>query len=107
MSGFSILDLVIGMIFVFFLLSIICSSAVEICFTILRTRAKLLEQWLRSIFDSPSLHSDGTPSGVTVGQAIMDHCAAKALSKKGNSPTYINPSIFVSALMDKITLLPS
>jgi cell division protein FtsB len=107
MSGFPILDLVVGMIFIFFLLSITCSSAVEIWFTIGRTRASMLERWLRSVFDAPALKSDGTPAGISVGQAIMDHCTAKALSGKGRSPTYINPTNFVSALMDKITLLPS
>lgn len=107
MSGFPILDLVVGMIFIFFLLSIVCSSAVELWFSIWRTRASLLEKWLRRIFDSPALRSDGTPAGISVGQAIMDHCTATALSDKGKSPTYINASNFVSALLDKITLRPS
>ncbi len=107
MSGFPILDLVIGMIFIFFLLSIICSSAVELWFTLWRTRAGLLEQWLKRVFDSPALKSDGTDAGISVGQAIMDHCTATALSEKGKSPTYINPSNFVSALMDKITIMRS
>ncbi|RYZ28609.1 MAG: hypothetical protein EOO10_08960 [Chitinophagaceae bacterium] len=107
MSGFPIIDLVVGMIFIFFLLSIICSSAVEIWFTVKRTRAALLEDWLKKVFDAPSLNSDGTKAGISVGQAIMDHCAATALSKKGKSPTYINPTIFVTALLDKITIKPA
>ena len=61
MSSFPILDLVIGMIFIYFLLSIICSSAVELWFSILNTRAKLLAQWLTQIFDSPALDSNGKP----------------------------------------------
>ena len=107
MSGFPIVDLVVGMTFIFFLLSIICSSAVEIWFSIRRTRAALLEEWLKRVFDSPALKSDGTEAGITVGQAIMDHCTATALSQKGKSPTYINPSNFVSALLDNITLEPA
>lgn len=107
MSGFPIIDLVVGMIFIFFLLSIICSSAVEIWFTVKRTRAALLEDWLKKVFDADALNSDGTKAGVSVGQAIMDHCSATALSKKGKSPTYINPTIFVTALLDKITIAPA
>src|SRR5215472_9983558 len=101
MSGIPILDLVVGMIFIYFLLSIICSSAVELCFSVLKTRAKVLEDWLRKIFDQPALDSSGSkiilvdnngkeildsrgqPQFVTLGQAIMDHCITNALSNKG------------------------
>lgn len=107
MSGFPIVDLILGMIFIFFLLSIICSSATELWFSIMSTRAKLLAQWLQKIFNSPALDSKGKDAGVTVGQAIMDHCVTTALSDKGKSTSYINASNFVSALLDKITLLPS
>ena len=112
MSGLPILDLVLGMIFIYFLLSIICSSAVELWFTILKTRARLLEQWLIRIFDKPALDSHGSPildsskHPVTVGQAIMDHCMVTVLSGKGKSTSYINAENFFSALMDKITLIP-
>lgn len=100
MSGFPILDLVLGMIFIYFLLSIICSSAVELWFTLLKTRARLLEQWLKRIFDSPALDSHGMPivdksnKSVTIGQAIMDHCMVTALSQKGKSTSYISAENF-------------
>jgi hypothetical protein len=113
MSGFPILDLVIGMIFIYFLLSIICSSAVELWFTILKTRARLLEQWLTRIFDSPALDSHGLPvidknnKPITVGQTIMDHCMVTVLSGKGKATSYISADNFFSALMDKITVAPA
>jgi len=50
MSGFSVLDLVAGMIFIYFLLSIICSSAVEIILLANKIRARVLEMALRDIF---------------------------------------------------------
>ena len=50
MSGFSVLDLVEGMIFIYFLLSIICSSAVEIILSANKIRARVLEMALRDIF---------------------------------------------------------
>ena len=110
MSGFPIVDLVIGMIFIYFLLSIICSSAVELLFSLLKTRAALLEAWLLKIFDRPALDSQGNPlknsngSTITLGQAIMDHCMTTALSAKGKSTSYIGAKNFVSAFLDKITL---
>src|SRR5262245_49803060 len=113
MSGFPILDLVVGMIFIYFLLSIICSSAAELWFSILKTRARLLEQWVKKIFDKPALDSQGNPaknadgSTVTLGQSIIDHCMTTALSEKGKSTAYISADNFVSALLDKITITPA
>jgi hypothetical protein len=112
MSSFPILDLVIGMIFIYFLLSIVCSSAVELWFTIFKTRARLLEQWLKRIFDSPALDSHGLPlvinnKQLTIGQAIMDHCMVTSLSRRGSSTSYISAENFFSALMDKITINPA
>ncbi len=107
MSSFPILDLVIGIIFIYFLLSIICSSAVELFLSIFKSRASLLENWLKQIFNQPALDSEGKPLNVSVGQAIMDHCMVTALSKKGESTSYIDAENFVSALLDKITIAPS
>jgi hypothetical protein len=107
MSSFPILDLVIGMIFIFFLLSIICSSAVELWFSLLQTRSKVLAEWLKKIFDSKALDSHGNVTEETVGQAIMDHCMVRALSKTNKSPSYISAENFVSALLDKITIKPN
>jgi hypothetical protein len=107
MSSFPILDLVIGIIFIYFLLSIICSSAVELFLSIFKSRASMLENWLKQIFNLPALDSEGKLKDVSVGQAIIDHCMVTALSKKGRSTSYIDAENFVSALLDKITISPS
>ncbi|MEO6549037.1 MAG: hypothetical protein ABIN94_13605 [Ferruginibacter sp.] len=112
MSGLPILDLVVGMIFFYFLLSIICSSAVELWFSICNTRARLMEQWLKRIFDMQAMDSNGIPKfegnkPVSVGQEIMNHCMVTALSKTGKSTSYIDAMNFVSALLDKVTLEPA
>jgi hypothetical protein len=101
MSSFPILDLVVGVIFIFFLLSIICSSIVEMILTVRRVRAQVLGKWLLSIFDTKI--TTGQNQQVPLGQAIMDHCALTALSPKGAAPSYIDAKNFVSALLDKIT----
>ncbi len=112
MSSFPILDLVVGVIFIFFLLSIICSAAVELWFSMLNTRASILEKWLKQIFNAQALDSNGIPklqngNPVSVGQEIMDHCMVTALSKTGKSGSYIDAENFVSALLDKITITPA
>jgi hypothetical protein len=104
MSGFPIIDLIAGMIFVYFLLSIVCSSVVEMLLSAFRARAKLLAEWLFKIFDKQVQDGGKTES---LGQAIMDHCAVTALSEKGNAPSYIDAKNFTSALLEKITFNPN
>lgn len=104
MSGFPIIDLIAGMIFIYFLLSIISSSVVEIILTYVKARAKLLEAWLCGIFDKPTKVGDQT---IPLGQAIMDHCTVTVLSGKGKSPSYIDARNFASALLEKLTFDPT
>ncbi len=108
MSGFPILDLVVGMIFVYFLLSIISSSAIEMILTGLNARAKLLEEWLSKVFDQPMpgitiKDAEGKEVKVTLGKSILDHCSVSGLSKNGKSPSYIGAKNFTSAFLEKIT----
>lgn len=104
MSGFPIIDLIAGIIFVYFLLSIISSSVVEMLLTAANARAKLLGEWLYKIFDKPVQVGDHQEP---LGQAIMDHCSVTALSGKGKSPSYIDAKNFTSALLEKLTFDPA
>ncbi len=104
MSGFPILDLILGMTFVFFMLSIIASSGVEIITSLCKLRARVLEAWLFNIFDKPMVQPDGTT--VTLGQAIMDHCSTTVLAKAGKSTSYIDAKNFTTALLEKLTYDP-
>lgn len=105
MSSFPILDLVVGVIFVFFLLSVICSSIVEMVLTFKKVRSDVLGRWLITIFDTKVKNANGVD--VPLGQEIMDHCALTALSPKGEAPAYIDSKNFVSAVLDKITTYSS
>lgn len=110
MKVFPIFDLVIGMIFIYFLLSVICSSAVELWLTVRRTRARLLQKWLKAIFNLQALDPYGIPmvdekgKPICVGQAIVDHCMVIALSPKGKSNSYLGAENFTIALLDKISI---
>lgn len=105
MSSFPIIDLVVGMIFLYFILSIISSSAVEMILTGMKVRSDILSKWLCSIFDVKVTQPNGTQQ--PLGQAIMDHCSITALSKKGKAPSYIDAKNFSSALLEKITFDPN
>lgn len=104
MSGFPIVDLILGIFFVYFLLSIIVSSAVEIILTYSKARATLLKEWLLT-----ALHKKfekGDNKGISLGQAIMDHSAITGLTDCGSSPAYIKAKDFASALLEKISFDP-
>ena len=101
MSSFPILDLVIGIIFVYFLLSIISSAAIELILTGLKARSKLLEEWLLKIFKSKLQTENGELK--SLGESIMDHCSVAGLSKDGKSPSYISAKDFTAALLEKIS----
>ena len=103
MSGFPILDLVIGMIFIYFLLSVICSSVVEMFLTLAGARARLLQEWLCTIFNKNITYNGET---MQLGQAIVDHCTVTALSGNGKAPSYIDAKNFASALLEKLTFDP-
>jgi len=107
MTTIPILDLVIGLFFIYFLLSIVTSSAVEVVLTIARARARILENWLLGIFTASALKPDGTPAGISVGQAIMDHCHTTARSSTKRSTPYISAANFVTAMLDKVTIAAS
>ena len=103
MSGFPIVDLVVGLIFIYFILSIICSSIVEMVMSFFKLRAEILTKWLTTIFDKIILQPDNTQ--LKLGQAIADHCATTALSKPGKSTSYIDGKNFSTALIEKMTFL--
>lgn len=104
MSGFPIIDLVVGMIFVYFLLSIICSSLIEMIQVGLKARSKLMREWLFELFSKPVASKSGHK--ISLAQAILDHCSVSVLRGNGRSVPYIEAKNFVSALLEKITYDP-
>lgn len=104
MSGFPILDLVLGLFFIFFVLSIISSSVVEVILTRNEYRDKVLTKWLFTIFDKQIIQPDGKI--VKLGQAIADHCMTTALTKTGQATSFIDSKNFVSALIEKVSFDP-
>lgn len=105
MTGFPILDLVIGLIFIFFVLSIITSSVVEMIMTYRNIRSRYLRAWLLTIFDKPIKQPDNKV--VPLGRAIMDHCLTTALAKSGKATAFMDASNFVSALIEKVSYDPN
>lgn len=110
MFGSSLLDVAIGTIFVYLLLSLICSAANEIIESWLKKRASYLEQGIRQLLDDPS--------GTGLANKLYTHPLVSSLFpgtydpkqiNKGGSyatrsdlPSYIPSRNFALALMDII-----
>ena len=92
MFGSEILEVAVGLIFVYWLLSLICSTVNEGISAVLSTRAKDLEKAVRSL-----LHD---PEGVGLAKAFYEHGLIKVLKKGNRNPSYIPPRTFGLVLKD-------
>lgn len=104
MLGSTLLDIVIGLIFVYLLLSLICSALNEIIEACLKKRAADLERGIREL-----LHEE---KGKGLLKSLYEHPLVRGLfkgtydpEKTRNLPSYIPARTFALALMDIV--LPS
>jgi hypothetical protein len=89
-----ILDVAIGICFIYLLLGLICATVNEMISGWLRTRSKFLEQGIGRLLGNDALK-----------QALYAHplIGTLAASDGAARPSYIPPERFVSALMDVLT----
>ena len=90
MSPIAILDLVAGLIFIYFLLAIVNNSLFEIFLSFSKFRAIMLRKWLVQTFESGTLD----------GFAIMNHPLVSGLSAKNKAPSYMGGKAFATVISD-------
>lgn len=95
MLNSSILDIALGMVFLFVLISLLCSAVNEMIAQFLRMRARNLEEGLINLLQS----GDGNK----LADDLYKHPLINGLSKEGQKPSYIPPKNFALALMDIMT----
>lgn len=91
MSGFAILDLLVGMFFIYFLLSMMNNSLFEITTTAAKLRSKHLEVWLK-----------GTIEDQEIFRKIVDHPVLSGASRSGRSSSYMNAKQFAHVFIETI-----
>jgi hypothetical protein len=93
----TVLDVAVGLIFVFLMISVACSLLNERIHSLLDTRAKMLDQALQKLL--------GTEQGSPF-DGVKDHALIRAVAHQGTGmPSYIPASAFSCALFD--TLVPT
>ena len=89
MFNSNVLEVGIGLAFVYLLLGLVVSAANELVAAGLRSRATHLKQGIQNMLES----------GASTG--VLSHALIKSLSPAGKSPSYLPPGLFAVALLDK------
>lgn len=93
MNGLGFLDLVIGLIFIYFILSLVVSVIQEIRANLFRLRSKNLEKWF---------HHTLVGQKDNLGKLLFKHKLIDGLVRRGRNPAYVPHEHFVSALLDVV-----
>jgi hypothetical protein len=93
----AILDVAVGLIFVYLLLSLLCTTVNEWVAGVLKTRSKTLAQGIRGLLDAQ-------PLGATQFlQAFYQHPLISGMMRDGRLPSYLAARTFSTAIMDLVT----
>lgn len=94
--GSAILEIVLGLAFLYLLLAIICSTVNEWIAGILKWRANTLREGIANLLEDPEVKG--------LAQQFFAHPLVKGLTRQGkqNLPSYIPASTFTAALLDII-----
>ena len=105
LTGSPAVDVAIGLIFLFFLLSLICSTVNELIAAVLGWRARFLEKGLRSMLSGGS---DSAAAERLLGQLASHPLisgkvgAAPDTSGSRRFPSYLNPRTFALTFLDTV-----
>lgn len=107
MFGSTILDIVIGMVFVFLLLSLVCSALNEALEGLLKNRAKDLERGIRDLFGNPATAGRFLDEFYNHGLINSLFQGAYPPKSKRDLPSYIPAPAFALAVMDMVKNPPA
>ena len=101
MFSFPLLNLIIGMVFIYLLMSMINQSVYELVIGLpfVRYRGKLMGVWLKTVLGTTFTYKNTQTS---LGSMLIDHASISGLSGKGECPSYIAASEFARAVIEKI-----
>ncbi len=94
MFGLQALDIALGLIFVYLLLSLICTAANELIAGLFKLRARNLVQAVNNLLCGAK--------GPDLGGKFFEHPLIKSLYKGRSRPSYIEPPTFALAVLDLV-----
>ena len=97
----TVLEVVIGVIFVYLLLSILCTSANEWVAALTRRRGEMLRKGIRQLLENQPVRGDSDAEGFL--REFYKHPLIASLKHDKNHPAYIAPRTFVAVVTDLLT----
>jgi hypothetical protein len=97
----TILDVVIGLIFVYLLLAILCTAANEWVAAITRRRGEMLRRGIRQLLENQATRDHGDPEAFL--REFYKHPLITSIMHDKNHPNYISPRTFTAVVTDLLT----
>jgi len=94
----AVLDIIIGLTFVYLLLAILCTAANEWLATVTRRRAKMLEKGIKQLLGNQSTSTKANPNAFYT--AFYEHPVIRSMMHDQHHPSYISSRTFTSAVID-------
>lgn len=91
MMGSTVLDVMIGVSFIYLFLSLINVTVTEMITNVLKMRAVNMEQWVNKVLEDPAL-----------AEKFYNHPLIKGITQDGKKPSYIPTRSFAIVLLDII-----
>ncbi|MBV8810653.1 MAG: hypothetical protein JO033_18445 [Acidobacteriaceae bacterium] len=96
--GSAILEVAIGIIFIYLLLAICCTTVNEWISGLLKMRSKLLVEGIRQL-----LGEGADPASGKITTAFWGHPLIRGLMRRGEHPSYLSARTFAAAVLDLAT----
>jgi hypothetical protein len=96
MFGSSVLDVAIGVIFVYLVVGLVCTAANEVLASMFAWRSANLRDGVRNLLDGPN------PQNAEWANKFFDHPLIQGLYRRGEGPSYIPSRTFALALTDLV-----
>jgi hypothetical protein len=101
--GSTILDVAIGLIFVYLLLAILCTAANELVSGLLKARAKMLEKGIAQLLNNQPTLADPKNTSAFL-KAFYNHPLITGMMQGSIHPAYLPPRTFATVITDLMTL---
>jgi hypothetical protein len=97
----TILDVIIGLVFVYLLLAILCTAANEWAAAITRRRGEMLRNGIRQLLENQPTHGQDDKEAFL--REFYKHPLITSIMHDENHPTYLSPRTFTAVVTDLVT----
>lgn len=100
--GSTVLDVAIGLIFVYLLLAVLCTSANELLAALTRSRPKFLQKGITQLLDNQPTNRAKEDAGAFVNE-FYQHPLITGMMRDSKHPAYLPSRTFATVVIDLLT----